>query len=343
MTVGAGITVGVLFGDIFLILGMTLGVMLVKGIVLYLLGMLFRLPTADRWLFTLALAQAGEFGFVLLSFSLQNHVIPLELAQTLSLVVALSMLLTPALFIVYEKLLLPRLDGTDDREADDIDREGCVIIAGIGRFGQIVNRMLAAAKVQTIVLDHEASIIDRLRMVGVQSFYGDASRPDLLHAAGIEEAKLLVVAIDDRERAVQMVEHVKRNYPDVKVLVRAYDVNHLYLLKKAGADVVVREMFNGSTELAEEALKLLGMHPFRVRKMAEAFVDHDFEGLKDRYAVWDEDVDFSKNKAFLARAREHGERLQESMESDRIQFHDRTERGWTPPPSDYADDFKDED
>jgi monovalent cation:proton antiporter-2 (CPA2) family protein len=341
ITVGAGINFGILFSDFFMILGMTLGVMLIKGIVLYLLGMLFKLPTVERWLFALALAQAGEFGFVLLSFSLQNNVIPVELAQTLSLVVALSMLLTPALFIVYEKLLLPRMDGRESREADAIDHSGCVIIAGIGRFGQIVNRMLAAANVQTVVLDHEASIIDRLRMVGVESFYGDASRPDLLHAAGIEEAELLVVAIDDRERAVQMVEHVKRNYPHVKVLVRAYDVNHFYLLQKAGADVVVREMFNGSTELAQEALKLLGMHPFRVRKMVEAFVDHDFEGLRERYALWDEDLDFSKNKAYLARAREHGERLAESMEADMIQFHDRSDRGWTPPPKDYTDDFDD--
>ena len=107
-------------------------------------------------------------------------------------------------------------------------------------------------------------MIDMLRKVGIKSYYGDASRPELLHAAGIESAKVFVVAIDDRDRAVEMVEHVRRHYPRVKILARAFDVNHLYLLRKAGVDLAVREMFDGSLALGTEALKTLGMHPFVV-------------------------------------------------------------------------------
>jgi voltage-gated potassium channel Kch len=337
ITVGAGIDFEVLFGDPVRILGLTAGVITLKALVLYGLARAFRLEAGDRWLFTLGLAQAGEFGFVLLSFSVQNHVIPIELSKTLSLVVALSMLLTPALFIAYDKIILPRLRGGDGQPADEIDEQGTVIIAGIGRFGQIVNRLLVASDVRTVVLDHEAAIIDTLRRFGTKTYYGDASRPDLLHAAGIENARIFVVAIDDRERAVQMVEHVRRHHPHVKILARAFDINHLYLLKKAGVDVAIREMFNSSLELGAEALKALGMHPFRVRKMADAFRRHDLEGLAKRYDLWDENPDISSNRAFMASARAHGETLRDLMSKDRSQFHDRTERGWTPPPRNYTD------
>jgi hypothetical protein len=181
-------------------------------------------------------------------------------------------------------------------------------------------------------------MIDMLRKIGTKSYYGDASRPDLLRAAGIENAKVFIVAIDDRDRAVKIVEHVRRHYPRLKILARAFDINHLYLLKKAGADLAVREMFASSLELGAEALKTLGMHPFKVRKMARAFRRHDEAGLNQRYELWDENPDIARNKAFLARVIEHAETLKEVMETDRLQLHDRTERGWTPPPKGYADD-----
>lgn len=341
ITVGAGINFDILFGDFATVIGLTFGVMLIKGLVLYALARLFRLETRDAWLSTLGLAQAGEFGFVLLSFSLQQHVLPADLAATLSLVVALSMLATPALFILYDKLVLSRA-GDDDTQAEHaIDETGTVIIAGIGRFGQIVNRLLVASGVKTVVLDHEAAMIDMLGRFGVKSYYGDASRPDLLHAAGIESAQALVIAIDDRERAVELVEYVRRQYPRITILARAYDVNHLYLLQKAGVDIAVRELFDSSLSLGKAVLKAVGMHPFKVEKMSQAFRRHDRAGLDSLYELWDEDTAMSSNKAYLARAREHGATLKDMMETDRVQFHDPTDRGWTPPPKGYAETFDD--
>jgi monovalent cation:proton antiporter-2 (CPA2) family protein len=339
ITVGAGIDFDILFGDFVTIIGLTLGVIVAKGAVLYALARLFRLEGADRWLFTLGLAQAGEFGFVLLSFSLQRTVIPVDLAATLSLVVALSMLLTPGLFILYDRFVLSRPASDDAQPADPIDETGTVIIAGSGRFGQIVNRLLVASGVKTVVLDHEVAMIDMLGKFGVKSYYGDASRPDLLHAAGIESAKAIVIAIDDRERAVELVAHVRRHYPQVKTLARAYDVNHLYLLNKAGVDIAVRELFDASLEIGKAALKAVGMHPFKVEKMSHAFRRHDRNGLESLYELWDENTAMSSNKAYLARAREHGAALKDLMETDRLQLHDRSERGWTPPPKGYADDI----
>ena len=339
ITVGAGMNFGVLFADFATIMGLTIGVMLIKGLVLYGLARLFRLDAADSWLFTLGMAQAGEFGFVLLSFSLQSHVIPSELASTLALVVALSMLLTPALFILYDKLVLSGVTEGKSQEPDQIDETGKVIIAGNGRFGQIVNRLLVASDVKTVVLDHEAEIIDMLSKFGVKSYYGDASRPELLQAAGIESARAIVIAIDDRQRAVEIVEHVRRHYPQVKILARAYDVNHLYLLNKAGVDIAVREMFDGSLEIGKAALKAVGMHPFKVEKMSQAFRRHDQAGLDGLYELWDENTAMSSNKAFLAGAKEHSATLKDMMETDRMQLHDRSERGWTPPPKGYAEKF----
>lgn len=341
ITVGAGIDFGVLFADFATIIGLTIGVMLIKGLVLYGLARLFHLESANRWLFTLGLAQAGEFGFVLLSFSLQSHVIPPEMATTLALVVALSMLLTPALFIVYDKFLHSGKSEIKAQQADPIEEKGKVIIAGNGRFGQIVNRLLVASEVKTVVLDHEPAIIDMLSKFGIKSYFGDASRPELLQAAGIESAVAIVIAIDDREKAVEMVEHVRRHYPQVKILARAYDVNHLYLLKKAGVDIAVRELFDGSLEIGKAVLKILGTHPFKVEKMSLAFRRHDLAGLDNLYEHWDENTTLASNKALLASAREHSATLKDMMEDDRIQLHDRTERGWTPPPKGYAEKFDD--
>ncbi|MCG7916236.1 MAG: NAD-binding protein, partial [Candidatus Thiodiazotropha taylori] len=193
--------------------------------------------------------------------------------------------------------------------------------------------------VQTTVLDHQADIINMLSKVGVKSYYGDASRPELLHAAGIESAKAVVIAIDDRSRTLEMVEHIRRHYPEVKILARAFDVNHLYLLNKAGVDIAVRELFDSSLELGKATLKAVGVHPFKVEKMSTAFRKHDENGMNTLYELWDENTEMASNKAYLARARELGETLKEMMETDRMQLHDRSERGWTPPPKHYTKDM----
>lgn len=340
ITVGAGIDFALLGQHIALVLGLTFGVIAIKGVVLYALARVFGLPAGDRWLLTLGMAQAGEFGFVLLSFSTQHQVMGADLASLLSLIVALSMLMTPALFILYDRLIVARLRGEPAREADTIDTEGTVIIAGIGRFGQIVNRILVASGVRTVVLDHSAAQIERQRRFGITSFYGDATRPDLLRAAGIDRAKVFVVAIDDRDRAVDVVSWVHRHHPHVCIIARAFDVPHLYLLKQAGADLAVRELFDSSLTAGAEALKSLGRHPYRVERMMRAFTAHDRRSIEQLYEAWDENPDLSSNRAFLAAVRALSEDLEESLKTDRLQLHDRTERGWTPPPRDYGDELE---
>lgn len=156
----------------------------------------------ERWL---GLAQSGEFGFVLLSFTVANAVIPATLADQLLVVVTLSMLLTPLLFIVYDKPIAPRFAATSARETDEIETRGNVVIAGHGRFGGIVNRILLSTGFTTVVLDYQSEQLEMLRTYGIEVYFGDAMRPDLLHAAGIENARMLVIAIDERESITELV------------------------------------------------------------------------------------------------------------------------------------------
>ncbi|WP_125721656.1 monovalent cation:proton antiporter-2 (CPA2) family protein [Pseudoalteromonas rubra] len=287
ITVGAGINFTILSEQVLLILALTLTVMLVKAAVLWGLAMLFKIRNSDRWLFALSLSQAGEFGFVLLSYALQNHVIPPETVSLLQLVVALSMFLTPTLFILYDKVILPRYQHTSNQQAfDDIDEQGQVIIAGIGRFGQIVNRLLIANGVHTVVMDLDATQVESMRRIQVKAYFGDATRPELLHTGGIEQAALLVVAIDDRESAKALVHAVKQSHPGVKVLARAFDRGHHYELKHAGADVIVSETYHSALHLGAQALTCLGFAPEVAEQKKRAFRETEKAASEQLYDTW---------------------------------------------------------
>jgi voltage-gated potassium channel Kch len=331
ITVGAGIDFEVLFGDFATILGLTLGLMAAKALVLFGLGVAFGLRGADRWLLALGLAQAGEFAFVLLSFTVQNAVLPQELADTLLLVVALSMVLTPGFFIFFDRVILPRLTAEVAREQDEITEQGVAIIAGVGRFGQISNRILLANGFKTVVLDSKAEFIETMRKFGVRSFYGDASRPDLLHAAGLQDARLLVVAIDDPERTLQIVELARRENPKLHIIARAHDRLHVYRLFQAGADDIVRETFDSAVRAARYGLEALGIHPYEAEKITTVYVEEDKIAMRELAELWDPEVPVSENAAYVARAREVNLRAEAAMQGDRSAMHDKSDRAWSPP------------
>ncbi|MEM8869131.1 MAG: monovalent cation:proton antiporter-2 (CPA2) family protein [Pseudomonadota bacterium] len=331
ITVGAGINFAVLFADLFLIVGLTVGMMLIKGLVLFSLAKAFKVRGAAGWLFTLGMAQAGEFGFVLLSFTTQNDVIPVPLGQTLLLMVTLSMLLTPGLFIFYERVIARQID-TDLGQEDEIDAAGPVIIAGLGRFGQIVNRMLLSNGHKTVVLDYRNDVISGLRNFGVRAYFGDPSRPDLLLAAGIREAKVLVVAVDDREKAVQMVDYVTREHPHVHVVARAYDRQHVYQLYAAGARDIVREMFDSSVRAGRYSMLALGHHPFEAERATRRYVKEDRHDLARLARLWDPEVSMTENEPYVNLAREINQRINEAMMQAQLPDNSGAERAWTPPP-----------
>ncbi|MDN6320438.1 MAG: monovalent cation:proton antiporter-2 (CPA2) family protein [Marinobacter sp.] len=298
ITVGADINFEVLVSQWHTVFALVLAVLAVKTLILWVLAMRFGVRGSNGWLFTLGLAQAGEFGFVLLTYSVENRVVPADIAQMLSLVVALSMFLTPLLFIVYDRIVLPcyRRSTNDEREADAIDEHAPVIVAGVGRFGQIICRLLRANDIPIVALDHEFEQIENLQKINIKSFFGDASRPGLLETAGIEQARLLVVAIDDRERTVGIVKHVKKYFPSVWILARAFDRGHGYELREAGADNVVSETYLSALELGSHALTAVGVHPMRARQMTWAFVDNEKAHEDELFDAWkeiEEGINFS--------------------------------------------------
>ena len=300
-----------LFGDPLRILGMTLLLMVAKGAILYLLGRTFGLRRRDLWLFTLSLAQAGEFGFVLISFSLQQNVITNAVGETLLLVVALSMLITPALFILYDRLSRRMTEAKTVLEPDPITVEGPVIIAGIGRFGQIVNRLVQASGIQTVVLDHDMETIQLMRRFGFKGFLGDPTRPELLRAAGLGKARILVAAMDDPKKVTQLVTYARRERPDLHIIARAYDRNQVYELYRAGANDIVREMFDSSLRAGRYVLENAGLTEFEAATAEQTFYTHDRQTVRELADLWDPEVPTTQNAAYIARARE----LQKDLET----------------------------
>ncbi|WP_336365489.1 monovalent cation:proton antiporter-2 (CPA2) family protein [Marinobacter sp. C2H3] len=335
ITVGAGIDMGVLVSSWGAVLALVLAVIVVKALILWALALIFGVRGSNGWLFTLGLAQAGEFGFVLLNYSVQNRVLDSDLSQLLSLVVALSMFLTPLLFIAYDRIVLPwyrRSTNAAEREADAIEEQAPVIVAGVGRFGQIVCRLLRANNIPAVVLDHEIEQIENVRQIGLKSYFGDASRPDLLETAGIAEARLLVVAIDDRDRAVAMVEHVKQFHPGVWVLARAFDRGHGYRLRQAGADDVISETYHSALELGGHALTAMGVHPMRARQMTWAFLDNERAHEDELFEAWKDMRDgFSPRYSELFMKLE--EALSGAMDKDWGEPRQEDVPVWTPPSS----------
>ena len=330
LSVGAGIDFDLLASEPGTVVGLAAGLVVLKLGVLLGVGFLFGLRGATLWLFGLGLAQAGEFAFVLFGFAQVSGVIPAEETQVLVLAVALTMVLTPALFVLYEKVVAPRAVEEDGREPDTIEERGTAIVAGVGRFGLVVSRMLSTNGYRVVVLDHDADLVELLRKLGIETFYGDASRHDLLEAAGIAEARLFVAALDDRHRQTELVEHVARNFPQCRIIARAREYEHQFELERAGAHSVHRELLEGALSAGRCALIELGMHPFKAERQSRAFRRHDEHMVDDLRAHW---TGSGLDKGFVGAARARASRLSELMEADRmVDRHDTTERGWTPPP-----------
>jgi CPA2 family monovalent cation:H+ antiporter-2 len=310
ITVGAGINFELLFDDGLVILGIALLVMIVKGLILFGLTMLFKLKGRDKWLFSLGLAQAGEFGFVLVSFSVATGVMPNDVAETLLLVIALSMLITPLLFILYEVIGRRTDDGTQV-EPDEIDEQGPVIIAGVGRFGQMVNRLVQASGFRTVVLDHNPQTIAVMRRFGFKAFLGDPTRPDILRKAGLRDASVLVVALDDQQASLSLISYARKERPDLHIVSRAHDRTDVYRQYQAGSNDIVREMFDSSLRAGRYVLEQMGLSEFEAHEAERMFYAHDRMSVRELAKLWRHDVAPEKNDAYVARAKE----LQKDLET----------------------------
>jgi monovalent cation:proton antiporter-2 (CPA2) family protein len=307
-----------------LVVGLVFASMALKLGVLYGVSRLFGLDRTARWLFAFALAQVGEFAFVLVSFGTQARVFGADIATPLVAVVALTMALTPLAFLMLERQVLPRLTSSEAPEQDTIEyEENPVVIAGYGRFGQIVGRILRSNGIPVTILDLDPEMVDVLRKLGINCYYGDASRPELLHAAGCERARLFILAIDDKDQATQIAETVQKHFPKLKILARARDRMHYFELRRMGIECAFRELFGSSYDMGVDALKRLGFRAHTAHRLAERWRRHEQRELDELEKLWGqgETVYF----AAARRMREEAERLL-VVDGERLQH--ATDAGW---------------
>lgn len=324
MAVGMSIDFGVMAQQPWQVLGMVAAVVGAKVLVLRLMAPRFEIARGQRLLFALLISQAGEFAFVVFGVARSAGLLPEDIAALLVLVVALSMVTTPLLLLAYDQIVAPRAGKLRQRPDDTIEpQDNPVLIAGFGRFGQIIGRLLYAQGIGVTVLDHDPDQIDFLRQYGFKIFYGDATRMDLLEAAGAQKAKILVVAVDGMDESLELIDRVRQRFPHLRIYARARHVSHIYLLKDRGVELFEREMFEGSLRLGRSVLEGLGLDPAEARAAAMKFRRHNIAAI-DRFYPH-----YTDQKAMVSLARQARDELEEMFRQDREQRRRREEAEWS--------------
>jgi glutathione-regulated potassium-efflux system ancillary protein KefC len=323
IAVGMSMQLGLLVSaPLQVVLGLLLVVAL-KALGLWLLGPVTGLRGSQRKLLAVLLSQVGEFAFVVLAAAKASQVMPADTADLLTLIAALSMVSTPLLLIAYDRWGCPE---TETRPADAVENEHApVLLVGFGRYGQIVARVLLSAGIRPTVIDHDADTVDSARRFGFKVYFGDATQPDLLHAAGLDQARAVVVAVDDVTQANRLVHELRASHPQLPILARARDAVHAMELEDAGVHHVQRELFESSLRSARATLELLGFDRFHARELADEFRRYTNHFITSARASRHDEDDF------VQRVREAREQFEKQMQADLQRQHRHTpETGWTP-------------
>tara|TARA_Y100000766_G_scaffold52602_1_gene42559 strand:- start:5944 stop:7833 length:1890 start_codon:yes stop_codon:yes gene_type:complete len=293
ITVGASINFELLTDEFTTVIALVALLIVVKACILFALAITFNISKKQRLLFALALAQGGEFAFVLLSVTTTLSILTPEQTSLVTLVVAVSMLVAPLLLMAYEQLQKRTSNSAPEFDKpEQISSAKHVIIAGYGRFGQIMGRLLHAQGYEITVLDHSPSQIELLRRFGNTVFYGDAARQELLEAAGAHTAQMLIVAIDDADKTLEIIKLAHKNYPQLKIVARAIDRRHAYQLLNLKVDAFNRETVDSAINLAVDALELLGNNKEDAQRAGKLFRDHDRAAVLQLAELWGDDASY---------------------------------------------------
>lgn len=328
IAVGMSIDFGVLARSPLLMAGIVVGLLLLKAAVIWAIAGPMGIPLAEKPVFTLLLAQGGEFAFVVFQAASNNRVLAPEQASLLIGAVAVSMLVSPLLLAAVDKWLLPRLGG-GRRTLPELDepQEAPVVIAGFGRYGQIIGRLLNAQGIAATVLDHDADMIEAARAFGYAVHYGDATRLDLLRTAGAGQARVLVVAVDDAEQSLRIVDLAREHFPQLQLVARARDVTHWNQLRDRGVQLVEREVFESSLRSGRAVLEALGWVPAEARRQAMRFRRHNIELFEKMHPY------YRDRAKLIAVVKQGRQQLEEQMARERQESEERRKRGEVPGPS----------
>lgn len=334
IAVGASIDFNLITSKPMLVLGLVLLLMVIKFAVLFILARTSKIGLDNSFMFAFSLAQGGEFGFVLFSFATQNGILTAEIANPLIAVVATTMALTPLFMLINEKLIQPRFGTTEsvEREADEMEERNPVIIAGFGRYGSTVGRLLQSNGVQSTYLDVDPDNVDLLRKMGLEVFYGDASRADLLHAAGADEATLLIVAVNEPSKTHEIIETAKKNFPHLKILARTRGWQDSYEVLDMGIPNVYRETLDSSLRMGSDALACLGFRKHQTSRAAKTFRKHDERFLRELASMRHDE-----NELILG-AKERIKALEQLIKTEQAEQYQSSDLGWDP--TTLVEDFK---
>ena len=328
IAVGMSIDFAVVIRQPGLVALVVVGFLLLKALALWAICRTMPIPLPERPVFVILLAQGGEFGFVVFQTAAGANVISAGVSSLLVAAVAISMLLTPLLLVAADRWLVPLLAARGQKKMDEISepQDAPVIIAGLGRYGQIVGRMLFANGITPTVLDHDAEQIEALRRFGWLAFYGDATRLDLMRTAGAHKAKVLVLAIDDVEQSVEVAAIAREHFPQLTIVARARNVSHYFQLRELGVTLIERETFDSALMSARSALESLGWQPHQARNLALRFRRHNIEQLEKNVPHW-------KDQAkLIASAKQGRQQLEELFAQERKETEERRVRaGWSQP------------
>ena len=325
ISIGASLNFILIANKILIITAITAGLIGLKWIILVLIGNVFKMGKKDRPHFAIALAQGGEFAFVLFQFAGSNAVLPTALTELLISSVAISMFLAPLLFILYEKLSKIQPDkATEGKQSDTIEPGGHkVILAGFGRMGTDVGRFIISAGIKPVIIDNDANNIDVLRKFGFEVYYGDITRLDLLQSAGADEAELLIIAMNDVEVSKKLIKLAKKHYPHLKIAANAADYASAFKLMDEGIAVVQRETMGSALELGQEALKLLGVEPYEAYRLMRTFKKHNERMMPALYEKAKEDVE-----GYISLYQQHMAELEELMVFDLNTDMEELDKAW---------------
>lgn len=327
ITVGASVNFPLVTENIAMVIGIVLAVMTVKTAILYFLARWFKNDLKQSLTIAFSLSQVGEFSFVLLTASQRVNIFPAGITSLMLAVAALSMAITPLIMLINEKIILPRLEHTekkeeDKREHDTIEEQNRVIIAGFGRVGNIVGRFLKANGVNTTVLDLDSERVNLLRRLGLKVYFGDATRYNLLKAAGADKAEMIIITLDTPEKCLDVVRTVKKHFPDLHILVRAYDRNDAYEFMDEGILHIYRETLDSSLRMGTDALKLLGFRIYQAQRAAYTFRKHDESSLKHLSSIRND------HQQYLDLTREKISELEDFILADMRQEEESRDSGW---------------
>ena len=327
ISIGASLDFTLISSNLPLVVSLVIALIAVKFIALLCVSKIFKMPNKEMWLFALALAQGGEFAFVLFQFTKTHNVLPTQITAILVSVVAISMFIAPFLFILYDKVIAPKLSHeTKAREADEIETDKhAVILVGFGRTGTDLGRFLISSGIKPTILDHNETNVAVLRRFGFEVYYGDATRLDLLESAGVAEAKLIVIALDEHEKSIELIKLLKKHYPHLKIVANAMNRIATYEFMDLGVDSIRRETFGSALRLGLDAMNQLGVDPYDAFKRMRLFRKHDEKSLAELYRVHREN-----NDDYISMYRENENQLARLMTRDlEINTQEEVDRAWT--------------